>query len=285
LDLNIKKDLIDKSVELPITVQCDVLSLARSSAYYQPVEPITKQDLEIMNAIDQIYTEYPFFGHRRIRDELQDEYGFKIGRHRVRNYMTIMGIQAFYPRRRINTSIPNKEHKVYPYLLRNTTINRCNQVWAADITYIPLNGKFCYLIAIIDWYSRCILSYRISNSLDTSFCLDALNQACERYGKPEIFNTDQGCQFTSQAFTQALLDKNIAISMDSVGRAIDNIIIERFFRTLKYEDIYLNRYSSIKELKIGVDCYMTFYNHKRKHSSLKKQTPYFVYYGHKFCQN
>ncbi len=277
--------MADSESELPITLRCYILSLNRSSLYYQNVEPVNCDDLEIMNNIDQIYTEYPFFGHRRIRDELEDEYGIKIGRHRVRNYMSIMGIQAFYPRRKVNTSTPNKEHKVYPYLLRNITINRCNQVWASDITYIPLNGKFCYLIAIIDWYSRCILSYRISNSLDTSFCLDALNHAFELYGKPDIFNTDQGCQFTSQAFTQALFDKNIAVSMDSVGRAIDNIIIERFFRTLKYEDIYLNRYSSIKELKQGVERYMTFYNHKRKHSSLAKQTPYRVYYGQKLCLN
>ena len=277
--------MADSASKLPITLRCHILSLNRSSLYYQNVEPINREDLEIINNIDQIYTEYPFFGHRRIRDELEDEYGIKIGRHRVRNDMSIMGIQAFYPRRKVNTSTPNKEYKVYPYLLRNMTINRCNQVWEADITYIPLNGKFCYLIAIIDWYSRCILSYRISNSLDTSFCLDALNHAFDLYGKPDIFNTDQGSQFTSRAFTQALFDKNIAVSMDSVGRAIDNIIIERFFRTLKYEDIYLNRYSSIKELKQGVERYMTFYNHKRKHSSLAKQTPYRVYYEQKLCLN
>lgn len=277
--------MADSECELPISLQCHILSLNRSSLYYHNVEPINQDDLEIMSYIDQIYTEYPFFGHRRILDELKDEYKINIGRHRVRGYMDIMGIQAFYPRRKINTSTPNKEHKVYPYLLRNITINRCNQVWAADITYVPLNGKFCYLIAIIDWYSRCILSYRISNSLDTSFCMDALKHAFQLYGKPEIFNTDQGCQFTSQVFTQALLKRNIAVSMDSVGRAIDNIIIERFFRTLKYEDIYLNRYSSIKELKQGVQRYMTFYNHRRKHSSLEKQTPYCVYYGQKLCLN
>ena len=277
--------MADSESALPISLQCHILSLNRSSLYYKEVEPINRNDLEIMGHIDQIYTEYPFYGHRRIHDELKDEYGIKIGRHRVRKYMNIMGIQAFYPRRKINTSTPNKEHKVYPYLLRNIAINRCNQVWAADITYVPLNGKFCYLIAIIDWYSRCILSYRISNSLDASFCMDALNCAFELYGKPEIFNTDQGCQFTSQTFTQALLERNIAISMDSVGRAIDNIIIERFFRTLKYEDIYLNRYSSIKELKQGVQRYMTFYNHRRKHSSLAKQTPDSVYYGQEICLN
>jgi len=277
--------MADSESELSITIQCQILSLNRSSLYYQNVEPLNHEDLEIMNRIDQIYTEYPFFGHRRIRDELQDQYDIKIGRHRVRGYMTIMGIQAFYPRRKINISLPNKEHKVYPYRLRNITINRCNQVWAADITYIPLNGKFCYLIAIIDWYSRCILSYRISNSLDTSFCLDALNQAFELHGKPEIFNTDQGSQFTSYDFTKVLLDQKITISMDSVGRAIDNIIIERFFRTLKYEDIYLNRYSSIKELKYGVARYMNFYNHKRRHTSLSKQTPFYVYKGQTFCLN
>lgn len=285
MDLNTKREIINPTAELPITVQCDVLSLARSSAYYKPADPITEQDLEIMNMIDQIYTEHPYFGHRRIRDELKDEYNMNIGRHRVRQYMNLMGIEAFYPRRKINTSTPNKEHKVYPYLLRKLDINRCNQVWAADITYIPLNGKFCYLVAIIDWYSRCILSYRISNSLDTSFCLDALNEALDRYEKPEIFNTDQGSQFTSEAFTKKLIDQKILISMDSVGRAIDNIIIERFFRTLKYEDIYLNRYVSIKELKQGVDRYMKFYNHKRRHSSLEKQTPFQVYRGYAFCQN
>jgi len=286
LDSNTKKSLVNKATkELSVKAQCMILSLARSAFYYQPVELFNSDNLNIMKVMDRIYTEYPFYGHRRICDELKDAHNIKVGRDRVLKYMHIMGIEAFYPRKKINTTTPNKEHKVYPYLLRNLNIERCNQVWAADITYIPLNGKFCYLMAIIDWHSRCILSYRISNSLDTTFCLEALKEAFKRYGKPEIFNTDQGCQFTSHAFTQELLDAGIAISMDSVGRAIDNVIIERFFRTIKYEDIYLNHYQSIKDLKKGVEKYMRFYNVQRKHSSLNKKTPYVVYHGQTFTHN
>lgn len=270
--------MINKNDTMPIIKQCDILAISRSNVYYQRVEKITDTIIDITHAIDRVYTEHPFYGHRRICDELNDQ-GFNIGRDRTLKYMQQMGLKAFYPRRKHNTSIANKEHKVYPYLLRSLKINRPNQVWAIDITYVPLNGKFCYLVAIIDWHSRFILSYRISNSLDTTFCLDALNEAMSHYGKPEIFNSDQGCQFTSNEFTKVLLDRGIQISMDGKGRAIDNVIIERFFRTLKYENIYLKRYESIKELKQGVNCYMNFYNQKRKHSSLNKKTPSCTYYG------
>lgn len=269
---------------MPVTKQCALLSIARSSVYYEPVEKMTENHIDLMHAIDRIYTDYPFYGHRRICDELIEQ-GYKIGRDRTLHYMQEMGIEAFYPKRKKNTSIANKEHKVYPYLLRNLKITRSNQVWAIDITYIPIYGKFCYFVGIIDWYSRAILTYRISNSLDTSFCLEAIREALERYGKPDIFNSDQGCQFTSEQFTKVLLENGIQISMDSVGRAIDNIIIERFFRTFKYEDIYLNRYGSIKELKQGVDKYIYFYNHKRKHSSLNKKTPFTAYYGQSLSLN
>ena len=276
--------MINKDDTISIIQQCKLLAVSRSSVYYEPVEKMTENKISIMHAIDRIYTDYPFYGHRRICDEL-NESGFNIGRDRTLHYMHEMGIEAFYPKRKKNTSIANKEHKVYPYLLRNLKINRPNQVWAIDITYIPINGKFCYFVGIIDWYSRTILSYRISNSLDTFFCLEALQEAFDRHGKPEIFNSDQGCQFTSEQFTKALLEKDIRISMDSVGRAIDNIMIERFFRSFKYEDIYVKRYNSIKELKQGVDKYIYFYNHKRKHSSLNKKTPLNVYYGQHISLN
>lgn len=276
--------MIKKDDTMTITKQCALLSIARSSVYYEPVEKMTENRVDLMHAIDRIYTDHPFFGHRRICDELIEQ-GHQIGRDRTLHYMQEMGIEAFYPKRKKNTSIANKEHKVYPYLLRNLKITRSNQVWAIDITYIPIDGKFCYFVGIIDWYSRAILTYRISNSLDTSFCLAAIQEALERYGKPDIFNSDQGCQFTSEQFTKVLLENGIQISMDSVGRAIDNIIIERFFRTFKYEDIYLNRYGSIKELKKGVDKYIYFYNHKRKHSSLNKKTPFTTYYGQPLSLN
>jgi putative transposase len=284
LGLNIKQAMVNKDEQMPITKQCDILSLSRSSVYYTATEKMTPEVINVMHAIDRVYTEYPFYGHRRICDELQEQ-GYPIGRDRTLAYMQQMGLEAFYPKRKRNTSLANKAHKVYPYLLRDLKITRANQVWATDITYIPLNGKFCYLVAIIDWYSRALLSYRISNSLDVQFCLEVLDDTLARYGKPEIFNSDQGCQFTSHAFTEKLLSKDIRISMDGKGRAIDNIIIERFFRTLKYEDIYLHRYGSIKELKQGLKRYMHFYNHKRRHSSLNKKTPVYTYYGQSISFN
>jgi len=245
----------------------------RSSFYYDAVG-YSPETIELFNQIDKIYTELPYYGHRKVWHALLDR-GFNIGRDRTLKYMQEMGIKPIYPKQ--NTSIPNKEHKVYPYLLRGLDINRPDQVWATDITYIRMEKGFCYLVAIIDWHSRYILSYRISTMLDTSFCIEALQEALDKYPAPEIFNTDQGCQFTSKDFTDMLKANDIQISMDGKGRAIDNIVIERFWRNIKYEDIYVREYPSLQELKRGVFNYMETYNHVRIHQSLDYQTPASVY--------
>lgn len=252
-----------------MVTQCEIMALNRSTWYYEPVS-YSEEELTIFNEIDKIYTDLPYYGHRKIWQELLKR-GFLIGRDRTLSYMRILGIEPFYPKP--NTSKRNKQHTVYPYLLRGLVIDRPNQVWATDITYIRMENGFCYLVAVIDWYSRCILSYRLSTTLDTSFCVDALNEALAKYPSPEIFNTDQGCQFTSDDFTEILLKKKIQISMDGKGRAQDNIIIERFWRSLKHEDIYLREYRSIAELKMGIAKYMITYNHIRLHESLEYETP------------
>ena len=262
--------MIDKNGTMPIIQQCELLDMARSNVYYSPVESYSKSDYKIMEEIDQIYTDCPFYGHRRIYHELLNR-GYQIGRDRVLNFMKIQGIEAIYPKPK--TSIRNREHNVYPYLLNDISITKPNQVWSSDITYIPLKQGFCYMVAIIDLYSRKILSYRISNTMDVHFCLAALDEALRLYGKPDIFNTDQGSQFTSHSFTQLLLKNGISISMDSKGRALDNIFIERFWRSLKYENIYLNKYESMKEVQSGVKHYIWFYNHKRLHSSIGYRAP------------
>lgn len=273
--MNFKRKMISKKDIVPIAQQCDIAGISRSGIYYKPSPEYSKEELQIILEIDRIYIKYPFFGHRRIHEELIDQ-KYKIGKERVLKYMRIMGIKPIYPKPK--TTIHSKEHKmIYPYLLDEIKINRANKVWSADITYIPIRHGFCYLVAIIDWYSRKILSWRLSNSMGRSFCLEALQDAFDRHGSPEIFNTDQGSQFTSNEFTSRLQDKNIKISMDSKGRALDDIIIERFWRSLKYEDIYIYNYSSIKTAKDGINKYIAFYNNKRKHSSLKKNTPDWVF--------
>ena len=229
-----------------------------------------------MKIIDQEYLKYPFYGSRQMKRHLA-RMGYSISRHRVRRLMRKMGITAIYQKPK--TTNKNAAHKVYPYLLRGLNINRPNQVWCTDITYIPLKKGFLYLVAIKDWYSRKVLSWRLSNTMDTSFCISALEEALARHGIPEIFNTDQGVQFTSEAFTKILLGKNIQISMDGKGRALDNIAIERFWRSLKYEDVYVNRYPSIKEAKEGIAKYIDFYNNTRLHSSLGYGTPLEAYAG------
>ena len=275
--MNTKRKLISNGKDMSMVEQCGLIELNRSTLYYEPV-PYSEDELELFNKIDLVYTDMPFYGHRKIWNELLRR-GISIGRDRTLKYMQIMGLKPFYPHK--NTSTPDKQHKKYPYLLRNLPICRPNQVWAADITYIRLAKGFCYLIAIIDWYSRYILSYRISTTLDVSFCVDALQEALERYPAPEIFNTDQGSQFTSADFTEILLSRQIKISMDSKGRALDNIIIERFFRSLKHEDIYYKEYLSVPELKTGVSEYMFKYNHKRLHETLDYRTPAEVYFERK----
>jgi len=254
--------------------RCGLVELNRSTLYYEPV-PYSEEELKLFNEIDLVYTDKPYYGHRKIWQELLRR-GRSIGRDRTLNYMRIMGLEPFYPHK--NTSAPDKQHKLYPYLLKNMLICRPNQVWAADITYIRLAKGFCYLIAIIDWYSRYILSYRISTTLDVSFCLDALREALAKYPAPEISNTDQGSQFTSADYTEILLSRGIKISMDSKGRALDNIIIERFFRSLKHEDVYLKEYPSVTELKAGIAQYMFKYNHERLHEALDYRTPAEIYF-------
>jgi putative transposase len=268
-----RKSLINKNSDktISITQQCKILNLSRASLYYTPKPEYNDIDLHTMNKIDEIYTEHPYYGYRRIYLELLLDYKISIGKDKVLKLMREMGICAIYPKK--NTSIANKEHKKYPYLLKNLKITKTNQVWAADITYIRLVKGFCYLVVIMDIFSRKILSYKISNSIDTQFCLDALNEALVKYPKPEIFNTDQGCQFTSNNFTSILLDNKIKISMNSKGRALDNIFVERFFRTLKYEDIYIYRYINMSELKNGLHKFFIRYNSNRRHSSLNNLTP------------
>ena len=254
--------------------QCELLGLNRASMYYQ-AQPVSDEDLRLMRLIDEIYTRHPFYGSRRITAQLNREQDENWNRKRIARLMQIMGIRGIAPGP--DTSKPHPEHKIYPYLLRDVTVEKVNQVWSTDITYIPMRKGFMYLVAVIDWFSRYVLSWELSNTLDTAFCLDALEQALT-INTPEIFNTDQGTQFTSQAFTGALLDKDIKISMDGRGRALDNIFIERLWRTVKYENIYLNDYQTVPELRCGLKDYFTFYNQKRLHQGLKYQTPAEVYF-------
>lgn len=229
-----------------------------------------------MALIDRCHLKYPFYGSRRIRDWLEDQ-GHIVNRKRVQRLMRTMGLVALYPKR--NLSLANQAHKVYPYLLRNLVIDRSNQVWATDITYIPMAKGFVYLVAVMDWYSRRVLSWRVSNTLDTRFCIDALEEAIERHGAPEIFNTDQGSQFTSDDFIGVLKEHDIRISMDGKGRWMDNVFIERLWRSVKYEEVYLKAYEDISSAKASLCQYFEFYNSQRRHQSLDRQTPDQVYYN------
>jgi len=267
--------MIDREHKLPLTRQSQILELSRSSLYYEAV-PISTHDLELMRLIDEIHMKHPFMGSRSIRDQLQ-AMGHQIGRGHVRTLMKKMGITALY--RKPNLSKPHPQHKVYPYLLRGMDITRANQVWATDITYLPMAKGFCYLMAIMDWASRKVLAWRLSNTLDASFCTEALEEAVRKYGVPEIFNTDQGSQFTSDAFTGILKSHNIEISMDGKGRWLDNVFIERLWRSVKYEDVYLKAYSSITEVREGLKEYFEFYNLRRRHQSLDRRTPDDVYWS------
>ncbi len=270
-----RKTRIKSTHLLPITEQCKLLSISRSSAYYQPQTP-SDEELSLMKQLDELHLRYPFYGARRLRDAMLDEHGIIVNRKRVQRLMALMGIQAIYSGR--NTSKPNKAHRIYPYLLRDIEINRSNQVWCTDITYLPMAHGFAYLVAIMDWHSRKVLSWRISNVMDTDFCIEALEEAINRYGVPEIFNTDQGSQFTSSAFTDILKQNNIRISMDGKGRWIDNVFIERLWRSVKYEEVYLHAYESLIEARSGLHKYFQFYNAKRKHQTLKAK-PDEIYYA------
>ena len=261
--------MIDRSHDLPVTRQAKLLGFARSSVYYQPA-PVSEADLALMRRLDELHLEVPSAGSRMLRDLVNRE-GFVVGRKHVATLMKRMGIEALY--RKPNTSKRHKSHTIYPYLLRGISVSRANQVWAMDITYIPMAKGFVYLCAVVDWASRKILSHRISISMDTAFCLEALEEAFERYGQPEIFNTDQGSQFTSEAFTSALKAKNIRISMDGKGSWRDNVFVERIWRSIKYEEVYLRAYDTVSSAKENITRYIAFYNSRRPHSRLDRQTP------------
>ena len=269
-----RREQIQSAHELTKTRRCELLGLPRSTAYYRP-ESVTASDLALMRLIDEIHLAYPFYGSRRIRDEL-DTRGHRVNRKRVQRLMREMGIRALYPKRR--TSAPGKGHKVYPYLLRDMRITRANQVWASDICYLPMARGFMYLVAIMDWYTRKVLSWRVSNTTDSDFCVEALEEALSRYGAPEVFNTDQGAQFTADAFTRVLRDRGVAISMDGKGRWIDNVFVERLWRSVKYEDVYLRAYETPAALRAGLEKYFRFYNGRRRHTALNRRTPDAVYF-------
>jgi len=276
LTLQEKRAIIDReeNVALSVRQQCELLGLGRSTLYYDPV-PISESDIQLMNVIDELFTKKPHLGVRQMMWRLRDR-GFRIGRKKVRTLMRRMGLFPILPRR--NTSKRNPEHPVYPYLLRDVTIERVNQVWSMDITYIRLGKGFAYLTAIMDWQSRYVIAWRLSNTLTADFCVECLKEALE-YGRPEIFNTDQGCQFTSAEFIKELENADIAISMDGKGRAIDNIFVERLWRTVKYEDIYIKHYATIPDVNYGLKEFFDDYNMNRRHSSLGYKTPWSVFSG------
>jgi putative transposase len=265
--------MINPEHKLSLTRQATLLDLSRGCLYYQPV-PVSERDLVLMRRIDELHLEWPFAGSRMLRDLLNGE-GFAIGRRHVGTLMQKMGVEAIY--RKCNSSKRHPEHPVFPYLLRHLSIDRPNQVWAADITYIPMARGFVYLMAVIDWYSRKILSWRISNSLTADFCVEALEEALNRHGQPEIFNTDQGSQFTSADFIEVLKRKKIQISMDGKGAWRDNVFVERLWKSIKYEEVYLHAYDSVSAAKAGIARYVAFYNARRPHSSLDRKTPDMVY--------
>jgi putative transposase len=266
--------MIDRTRDLPLVRQAALLRLSRSSLYYE-MQPVAEADLAIMRRIDALHLDYPFAGSRMLRDLLRGE-GIVIGREKVRTMMRRMCIAALY--RRPNTSKPCPGHKIYPYLLRGLAVERPNQVWAMDITYIPMARGFVYLAAVVDWFSRRVLAWRVSITMEVDFCLEAVEEALAKHGRPTIFNTDQGSQFTSAAFTGLLLDNGIAISMDGRGSWRDNVFVERLWRSVKYEEIYLRAYETVAEARRLIGRYLDFFNSKRPHSSLGARTPDYAYF-------
>jgi len=266
---------INPKAPLSIRRQCSLLSLNRSTAYYEPV-PTPAEDLALMRLIDELYTARPIYGSRKMAERLRER-GHEVNRKRVQRLMRIMGLEGMAPGP--STSRPHPEHKVYPYLLRGVEITRANQVWAADITYLPMARGFAYLVAIIDWYSRTVLAWRLSNTLDASFCLDALDEALRRWGAPDIFNTDQGAQFTADDFTGVLNAHGVQISMDGKGRCHDNIFVERLWRTVKYEEVYLHAYQDLVEAREHLRRYIAFYNNERPHQAHGSLPPAAAYYA------
>ena len=260
---------------LPVVAQCRLLKIARSTLYYRPV-PMSVDDLTVMRRMDELHLAWPFYGSRRMAAVLRRE-GWDVNRKRAKRLMRVMGIEAIY--QKPNTSKGHPEHKVYPYLLRGLTIDRPNQVWCADITYIPMAKGFVYLVAVMDWFSRRVLSWRLSITMETDFCVEALREATELYGQPEIFNTDQGVQFTSAAFVDELASRGVRISMDGKGRYLDNIFIERLWRSLKYEEVYIKAYGSVAEARRSLGVWLAFYNDVRPHQSLEYRTPREIFEG------
>jgi putative transposase len=269
-----RKAMIDRSHTLSLARQAEELGISRSSLYYDP-QPVSAADLAIMRRIDELHLEFPFAGSRMLRDLLAAE-GFTVGRLHVATLMKRMGIEALY--RKPATSKPTPGHQIYPYLLRKLPITRPNQVWAMDITYIPMARGFVHLTAVVDWFSRRVLASRLSITLEAAFCIEALEEALARYGRPEIFNTDQGSQFTSTAFTEVLLKNEIAISMDGKGAWRDNVFVERLWRSIKYEEVYLKAYDSVSEARASIGRYLALYNGRRPHSSLDRRTPDQAYF-------
>ena len=267
--------MIDRNHALAVTRQAKLLGISRGSVYYLPV-PISESAQRLMTRIDKLHLEWPFAGARMLRDLLRQE-GYEVGRKHVATLMKRMGVEALYRKPRTTKAEPG--HKIYPYLLRHLPVERANQVWAMDITYLPMARGFVYLTAVVDWYTRKVLSWRVSITMDVHFCLDALNEAIEKYGTPEIMNTDQGSQFTSQAFTGLLKDHDIKISMDGKGAWRDNVFVERLWRSVKYEEVYLHAYGSTSDARAGLDRYFRFYNGRRPHSSLGRKTPDQIYFN------
>jgi putative transposase len=267
--------MIDRTHDLPITRQAKALNISRGSVYYLP-RPVSAADLALMRRIDELHLEFPFAGSRLLRDLLTAE-GSKVGRRHVATLMKRMGIEALYCRPR--TTKPEPGHKIYPYLLRGIEITRPNQVWAMDITYIPMARGFVYLAVVLDWFSRRVLSWRVSITMEAAFCVETLEEALAKHGKPEIFNIDQGSQFTGAAFTGLLIKNGIAISMDGKGAWRDNVFVERLWRSVKYEEVYLRAYDSVSEARKSLGRYLDFYNGRRPHSSLDRRTPDQAYFN------
>ena len=270
---SIRRAMIDRDhQQLSLVRQCILLDVSRASVYYRPV-PTRAEDLELMALMDRQYLKTPFYGSRKMKAWLLQQ-GYLVSRKRVRRLMRLMGLEAIY--RRPNTSKPAPGHRIFPYLLKGVEVNRVDKVWAADITYIPMAKGFLYLVAIMDWHSRHVLAWKLSNTMDTSFCVAALEEALGK-GRPEIFNTDQGSQFTSEAFTQTLQEQRVQVSMDGKGRYLDNIFVERLWRSIKYEEVYLKAYQTVAEARTGINAYLEFYNRQRPHQALGYRTPAEVY--------
>lgn len=270
-----RRGLVEAEASLSVRRQCELLGVNRSSLYYTPELP-DAEELQLMRQMDELHLQHPFFGSRKMMHVLRAR-GVVINRKRVQRLMRLMGLESTAPKP--NTSKASPEHPVYPYLLRGKKVSKVNEVWASDITYIPMACGFVYLVAIIDWYSRRVLAWHLSNTLETEFCVEALLEALFKFGAPEIFNSDQGAQFTSKNFTDVLHEHGIKISMDGKGRYLDNIFVERLWRSLKYEEVYLHAYDTIKEARNGIAAYFAFFNDERPHDALGFQTPAGFYNG------